>query len=165
GGAEFRRVDQQRSAERGREHARQRDGAGGEQPRDRFAARVRERDHVAADCLAGEASRIGGPDRRADGTAGNRDRTDADLVERLDDDDVGKPACPAAAERKAERLARALGPSARGHLAPAARANSQAFAAIGRTICARAGATSLVALPSRTRPTMPWIIAVMRKKL
>src|SRR5262249_56140340 len=140
-------------------------GGGGGRAGDGFGAGVRGRDHGAADRLAGEAGRIGDPDRGADGTAGNRDRTDADLVERLDDDDVGKPACPAAAERKAERLARDLGPSARGHLAPAARANSQAFAAIGRTICARAGATSLVALPSRTRPTMPWIIAVMRKKL
>src|SRR5262249_8918630 len=98
---------------------------------------------------------------RADRTAGDRDRPHADLVERLHDGDVGKPARAAAAERKRQRLRRA----APRHLAPAARANSHAFAAIGRTICARVGANSLVAVPSRSRPTMPWMIAVMRKKL
>ena len=39
---------------------------------------------------------------------------------------------------------------------PASRANDQAVAASGRTISALAGAYSLVAVPSRTRPTMPW---------
>ena len=38
----------------------------------------------------------------------------------------------------------------------ASQANAQAVCASGRTIAALAGACSLVAVPSRTRPTMPW---------
>ena len=49
--------------------------------------------------------------------------------------------------------------------APVLTANSQAFAASGRTSVALAAATALVAVPSRTRPTMPCRIAAMRKKL
>jgi len=48
---------------------------------------------------------------------------------------------------------------------PAACANSQALAASGCTICARAGAFALAAVPSRTRPMMPCRIAASRKKL
>ena len=51
-----------------------------------------------------------------------------------------------AAERKGKALR---------HCAPASRANSQALMASGRTSGAIAAAFSLVAVPSRTRPTMP----------
>ena len=128
--------------------------------RDGLAAPVRQRKDVPPDRLAGKAGRVGSAERRADRASGDRDRPHAEFVERFHDDDVGKAARAAAAERERKR-----GRRGRRHLAPAARANSQAFAAIGRTICARVGANSLVAVPSRTRPTMPWMIAVMRKKL
>ena len=49
--------------------------------------------------------------------------------------------------------------------APACRANSHALSASGRIISALAGANSLVAVPSRTRPMMPCKMAAMRKKL
>ena len=49
--------------------------------------------------------------------------------------------------------------------AQAWRANSQAFSANGRIISALAGANSLVAVPSRTRPMMPCKMAAIRKKL
>ena len=42
---------------------------------------------------------------------------------------------------------------------------ASAFAASGRTSGAMAAAFSLVAVPSRTRPTMPCRIAASRKKL
>src|SRR6185437_8981027 len=52
-----------------------------------------------------------------------------------------------------------------GQRAPASRANSHALSASGRIISALAGANSLVAVPSRTRPMMPCKMAAMRKKL
>jgi len=44
-------------------------------------------------------------------------------------------------------------------------AKPQALSASGRIISALAGANSLVAVPSRTRPMMPCRMAAMRKKL
>src|SRR5260370_1000265 len=83
-----------------------------------------------------------------------RSGRDDELVERRDHGDMGEPARPAAAEREREGL----------H-APASCANRHAVAASGATMAALAGAYSLVAVPSRTRPTMPWKIAARRKKL
>src|SRR5262249_33227182 len=114
-----------------------------------------ERDDVAAQLLAGHAGRIGGADQRADRGARDRHRLDAHLVERLDHHDVAETARPAAAKREREGF----------HVAPASCANRQAAAASGCTIAALAGACSLVAVPSRTRPTMPWEVAAMREEV
>ena len=66
------------------------------------------------------------------------------------------PERSSASERKAKGFA---------HRAPAARANSQALLASGRTSGPIANACSFAAVPSRARPTMPWKIAARRKKL
>src|SRR4029453_5362288 len=100
--------------------------------------------------------RIGGADQSADRGAGDGGGLLAHVVERFQHRDGGDPAPPAAAEPKGETLR---------HRAPASRANSQALTASGRTSGAMAAPVSLVAVPSRTRPTMPWKIAARRKKL
>src|SRR5262249_18667256 len=100
---------------------------------------------VAAHLLGGNPGRVNRADQRADRGAGDRRRLDAHLVERLDHSDVAEAARPAAAQRERERL----------H-APASCAHRHAVAAPGCTIKALSGANSLVAVPSRTRPTMPW---------
>ena len=112
-------------------------------------------DGVAAHLAAAHAGGIARADERADRGAGDGDRLDAHLVERLGHDDMGEAARPAAAERQRHGF----------HFAPASRAKRQAVSASGRTICALAAACSLVAVPSRTRPAMPCRIAAMRKKL
>ena len=112
-------------------------------------------DGVAAHLAAAHAGGIARADDGADRGAGDGDGLHAHLVERLGHDDMGEAARPAAAERQRDGL----------HLAPASRAKRQAVSASGRTICALAGACSLVAVPSRTRPAMPCRIAAMRKKL
>ena len=133
------------------------DGAGARQHQaaPHLGAIVGEVDDVATDRLAAHAGRVDGARHGADRGARDRDRPDAQFVERLEHRDMGKPARAAAAEREREAL----------HQAPAARANDHAVAASGRTIRARAAACSLVAVPSRTRPAMPCRIAAMRKKL
>src|SRR4029079_5517535 len=109
----------------------------------------------AAHLAAAHTGSIAGPDDGPDRGAGDRHRLDAHLTERLGDDDMGKPPRTAAAKRQRDGF----------HLAPASRAKRQAVSASGRTICALAGACSLVAVPSRTRPAMPCRIAAMGKKL
>jgi hypothetical protein len=65
---------------------------------------------------------------------------------------------PAVKARSARREREAL------HDGPASRANAHALSASGCTISAIAAAFSFVAVPSRTRPTMPWRMAASRKK-
>src|SRR5262249_31133772 len=157
---EFRRIDRERIAEARAEDLRPRDRARRHHAAQHLAAIMCEPDQVAPHGPATQAGRIAGPDHRADRGARDRGRLHAHLIERLDDRDVRKPARAAGAERQRKAL---CFPSR--HVAPAWRANSQAVAASGRTIWARAGAFSLVAVPSRTRPTMPCRIAARRKKL
>src|SRR5262249_58509262 len=88
-----------------------------------------------------------GSDQCADRGAGDGGGLLAHVVERFEHRDMREPARAAAAERKAETPR---------HSAPASRANSQALTASGRTSGAMAAAVSLGAVPSRTRPTMPW---------
>ena len=116
---------------------------------------MREGDGVVADVTPAHARRIGGADQRADRGAGDRGGFYPHLVQRFDHRDVGEPAGAAAAEREREGFFHA----------PACSANSHALAASGRTISAFAAANALVAVPSRTRPTMPCRIAARRKKL
>ena len=160
---EFRAVDRERIAEAGAENLRPRDRARRHHAAQHLAAVMRERKEMPPHRAAGEPRRIAGADHRADRGAGDHRGLHAHLVERLDDRDVGDPARAAGAEREREGFHLSL--TLRIHLAPACCANSQAVAASGRTICARAGAFSLVAVPSRTRPTMPCRIAARRKKL
>ena len=94
---------------------------------------------------------VAGADQGADRGAGDSDRFYVHLVERFDDGDVGETARASGAQRERE----AFHPVAAHHVAPACRANSQAFAASGRTNVALAAANVLVAVPSRTRPTIP----------
>ena len=129
-------------------------GACGHQPAPRFAPIVREADDVVADILAAHACGIGGADERADRGAGDHSRPHAHLVERFDDRDMGEPARTAAAKRQSKRF----------H-APAWEANSKALAARGRTSCALPPARALDAVPSRTLPAIPCMIAARRKKL
>src|SRR5436305_4375894 len=106
---------------------------------------MRERYHEAAHLAPGHARSIGGADKRAARAPGDSDRLVAELIERLEHRDMRKPARAAAAERQRKAFA---------HCAPATRANSRALAASGRTSGAIARAFSLVAVPSRTRPTI-----------
>src|SRR5262249_44047845 len=131
-------------------------GAGGEQLPDDLAGVVRELEDEAADVAARHARRIGGADQRADRGAGDGDRFPTHLVEPLEHGEVGAAARAAGPEREGEAPA---------HNAPASRANAQARAASGRTSGAMAAAFALVAVPSRTRPTMPCRMAARRKKL
>src|SRR4051794_1799533 len=117
---------------------------------------VNELDDKPANLGAGHASGIGGAEKRADGAAGNGSGPESQLVERFEYSNMRQPARAATAERKSEALA---------HRAPASRANSHAFSASGRTSGAIALASSLVAVPSRARPTMPCRMAASRKKL
>src|SRR5262249_7968076 len=111
-----------------------------------FGAIVRERYDEAAYFAPRHAGSIGSADQRAARAPGNDDRFAAELVERLEHRDMREPARAATAERKRKALA---------HCAPAAGGNSRALAASGRTSGAIARAFLLVAVPSRTRPTMP----------
>src|SRR5262249_27332173 len=129
-------------------------GACGHQPSPRLAPIVREGDDVVTDVLAAHAGGVGRPDERADRSAGDRSRPHAHLVKCFDHRDVGEPAGAAAAKRQCESF----------H-APAWEANSKALAASGRTSCALLAASALVAVPSRTLPAMPCMIAARRKKL
>ena len=90
------------------------------------------------------------------------DAFDRQAVHRALAGDVRDPARAAATQcqRKTLRARQALA-----HGAPASRANAQAFSASGRTSGAMAAALALVAVPSRTRPTMPCRMAARRKKL
>ena len=119
-------------------------GACGHDPAPYLGRIVGEAEHVVAQRPAGHAGGIGRAGDRADRGAGDRRRHEPELVERLEHGDVGEPAGAAGPEREGEALHRA------------SQANAQAVAASGRTIAALAGACSLVAVPSRTRPTMPW---------
>ena len=155
--AEFLGVEQQRIAERRwraiRDSCRR---ARREQPPEDVAAVVRERDDGAADLLAAHAGGIG--------------RADAPRRSRCRRSPTGRtPISSSASSTAICASARAPPPpsasATRFHRAPASRAKRQAVSASGRTICALAGACSLVAVPSRTRPAMPCRIAAMRKKL
>ena len=99
---EFLGVDLRRLAERAGEKVCQRAGARLHQAAPDFAGPVRQRDDVAADVLAAHSRGISRADQRADRGAGDGDRPDAHLVERLDHRDMGKPARAAAAERERE---------------------------------------------------------------
>ena len=57
---------------------------------------------IVMDVAAAHAGRHAGAHDRADRRAGDRDRPDAELVERLDDMDMGEAAGAAAAERDGE---------------------------------------------------------------
>src|SRR5882757_9379659 len=115
---------------------------------------MRERGRVAAHVAARHAGRIAGADERTDRGAGDRDRPHSELVERLDHGDMRDAACAAAAERERKAF----------HAAVSC-ANCQALAASGLTMAAMLAAFSLVAVPSRTRPAMPCMMAATRKKL
>ena len=154
--AEFFRVNQRGAAEAQVEEIGKRARARRDQAAKNFGAVMGERDDEAADLPARHPRRVGGCDQGADGGAGDGGGLLAHIVERFQHRDVGEPARAAAAEREGETLC---------HRAPASRANSQALTASGRTSGAMAAAFSLVAVPSRTRPTMPWKIAARRKKL
>src|SRR5262249_786792 len=153
---EFLRVDQRCAAEAQVEEICKRARARRDQAAENLRAVMGERDDEPADLPARHARRVGGRDQRADRGAGDGGGLLAHVVERFQPRDVGEPARAAAAEREGKTLR---------HRAPASRANSQAFTASGRTSGAMAAAFSLVAVPSRTRPTMPWKIAARRKKL
>src|SRR5262249_45951263 len=107
------------------------------------------------DFFSAHAGGVACADEGADRSAGNRYRFDAQFVERFEHDDMSKAARAAAAKRQCHALAHA----------PASRAKVQAVSASGRTSAALAGACSLGAVPSRTRPAIPCKIAAMRKKL
>src|SRR5262249_48732216 len=160
--AEFLRVHQRGTAETDTEQVGESAGSRGNQPAPDLAATVGERDHVASEIPAGQTGGVGSPDQRADRGAGDRDRLGPDLVERLEHGDVREAAGPAATERERNALA---GRRDLAHCAPASRAKAQALTASGCTSGAMAAAFSLVAVPSRTRPTMPCRIAARRKKL
>src|SRR5215472_2946295 len=129
-------------------------GARRHQAAPRLAPVVREGDDVVTDVLTAHARGVSGPNERADRGAGDRGRLHAHLVERLDNRDMGEPARAAAAKCQGKTF----------H-APAWEANSKALAASGRTSCALLAASALVAVPSRTLPAIPCIIAARRKKL
>src|SRR5262249_24117910 len=112
-------------------------------------------EHVAADVLACHPSGIGGTDERASRCPGNDDRLDSQFVEGFEHGNMREAARSAGAKCAGDRF----------HRAPASKANDQALAGSGRTSSALDAACSLVAVPSRTRPTMPWRIAASRKKL
>src|SRR6266446_6987296 len=154
--AEFFRVDQRGAAEAQVEEIGKRARARRDQAAKNLGAVMGERDDEAADLPARHPRRVGGCDQGADRGAGDGGGLLAHVVERFQHRDVGEPARAAAAEREGKSLR---------HRAPASRANSQALTASGRTSGAMAAAFSLVAVPSRTRPTMPWKIAARRKKL
>ena len=154
--AEFFRIDQGGTAEAHAEQVCKRAGARGDEPAEHVRAVVGEPDDEATDLLARHPGGIGGADQRADRRAGDGDGLPAHFVERFEHRDMREPARAAAAKREREALR---------HRAPASRAKSQAVAASGRTSGAMAAAVSLVAVPSRTRPTMPCRIAARRKKL
>src|SRR5262249_38875109 len=120
-----------------------------------LGAIVGEMDDVAAERFAVHTGRIDRARHGADRGAGNRNRPHAQLVERLEHRDMGKPARTTGPERQRDAF----------HQAPAAQANDHAVAANGRTISALEAACPLVAVPSRTRPAMPCKIAAIRKKL
>src|SRR5579883_967285 len=115
---------------------------------------VRDGKHMMTDISAAHSRRIGRADEGADRCAGNGCRLHTHVVERLEYRDVGEPTRTTAPERQREAP----------H-APAWRAKSQALAASGATSAALAAANVLVAVPSRTRPAIPWRMAAMRKKL
>ena len=68
------------------------------QPRQHFPALGIEADRGLAHVLAAEAGRVAGADDRADRGAGDQRRLDAELVERLADEDMHHPAGAAAAQ-------------------------------------------------------------------
>ena len=158
---EFLRIDLRRVAEAASKQIGDRACTCRDKPPHCLAAVVGEADDMAADVLAAHSRRIRGTDKSADRGAGDGGRLHAHLVERLDYRDMRQPARAAATEREREgfhlryRLKRPP---------PGAR-NPSALAASGRTRLAFAAATVLVAVPSRTRPTMPCRIAARRKKL
>ena len=154
--AEFFRVHQRGAAKAEVEQVGEGAGARRDEAAKDLGAVMRQHDDEAADLLAGHPRRIGGADQRADRGAGDGGGPRTHLVERFEHGDMREPARAAAAERKGKASA---------HRAPASRANSQASTASGRTSGAMAAAVSLVAVPSRTRPTMPCRIAARRKKL
>src|SRR5262249_54809749 len=151
---EFFRVDQRGAAQADIEQVGEGAGAGRDQATEDLGAVVGEREDEAANILARHAGGIGGPDQRADRGAGDGGGFAAHLVDRLEHRDMREPARATAAQCKREALA---------HRAPASRAYCQALTASGRTSGAIAAAVSLVAVPSRTRPTMPCRMAASRK--
>src|SRR4029077_15341468 len=146
--AEFLGIELGRLTESAGEQIGERTGTRGDEPARDLATVMRERDDVAAELLAAHAGGVSRADERADRGAGDGGGFYAQFVERLEHRNMREPARAAAAKRQRKRL----------H-APPGRANPQALAASGRTISALAAAKALVAVPSRTRPTMPWRIA------
>ena len=154
--AEFLRIYEGGAAEAHVQQAGKRPRAARDQAAEDFAAIVRERQHEAANIPRRHPGGIGRTEQRADRAAGDDGRLSAQLVEGFEDGDMRDPARAASAQGKREAPA---------HPAPAWRANSHALHASGRTSGAMASAFSLVAVPSRTRPTIPCRIAARRKKL
>ena len=154
--AEFLRIDQAGAAKaRGDQRSDTSACACGQKLAEQSGAIPRQRRDMCADLLAAHAGGIGRAEKGADRGAGNRNRTDAHVVERFHHRDMRQPARAAAAERQSYGF----------HRAPASCAKRHAVAASGRIMSALAGAWSLVAVPSRTRPMMPCRIAAIRKKL
>src|SRR5262249_12759341 len=170
--AEFFRVDQRGAAEAQVEEIGKRARARRDQAAEDFRAVVSERNDEAADFPARHPRRVGGADQRADRGAGDGGGLLGHVVERLEHRDRGAPTRVAAAARKGGTLRQRRAASraeckvdSLRQRAAASRATSRVLPASGRASGAMAAAFSLVAVPSRTRPTMPWKIAARRKKL
>src|SRR5690349_10495979 len=111
---------------------------------------------MSPDFLGRNARSISGADQRAKTAAGDDRGLDSHLVEDFKHGNMGETARRATAKREADP---------RGAHAPALFAKNQAVSAKGRTSLAMRRASRLAAVPSRTRPTMPWRMAAIRKKL
>ena len=90
--AKFLGVDLCRLTERAGENVGERARACGNKAAHRLAAIVGETDDVTANVLAAHPRGVSGADQRTDRGAGDRDRLYPDLVERLDDGNMGETA-------------------------------------------------------------------------